>query len=126
MVSTLRRRLGNRSGKVKLGCLITLAVLAAAIYISLVNVRTYINYWAMKDEMNTQAQFAVNLDDETIRRRLSAKADELRLPAEARRITIRRRSRPREIIISTQWNVTLNRLVVRLPLTFRPEVHQEL
>lgn len=126
MVSTLRHRLGDRSGKVKLGCLLTLAILAAAIYISLVNVRTYINYWAMKDEMNTQAQFAVNLDDEAIRRRLSAKADELGLPAEARRITIRRRSRPREIIISTQWGVTLNLLVVRLPLTFRPEVHQEL
>jgi hypothetical protein len=126
MVSMLRRRLGNRSGKVKLGCLLTIALLAAGVYVSIVNVPTYISYWAMKDEMNTQAQFAVNLDDETIRRRLRAKADELQLPAEARRIAIRRRSRPREIVISTQWDVTLNLLLVQVPLTFRPEVHQEL
>lgn len=126
MVSALRRRIGNRRGKVKLGCLLTLALLGAGIYLSITNVRTYINYWAMKDEMRVQAQFANNLDDESIRRRLRAKADELQLPPDARRITIRRRTRPREIVIATEWQVTLDLLVTRVPLTFRPEVRQQL
>ncbi len=126
MVSTLRRRIGNRRGKVKLGCLLTLALLGAATYLTITNVRSYINYWAMRDEMRTQAQFANNLDDESIRRRLRAKADELQLPPEARRVTIRRRTRPREIVIATAWQVTLDLLVTRVPLTFRPQVRQQL
>jgi hypothetical protein len=126
MVSTLIRRIGNRRGKVKLGCLLTLALLGAGTFLTITNVRTYINYWAMKDEMRTQAQFANNLDDESIRRRLRAKADELQLPPEARRVTIRRRTRPREIVIATQWQVTLNLLVTNVPLTFSPEVRQPL
>jgi hypothetical protein len=126
MVSTLRRRIGNRRGKIRLGCLLTLAVLGAGTYFTITNVRTYINYWAMKDEMRTQAQFANNLDDESIRRRLRAKADELQLPPEARRITIRRRTRPREIVIGTEWQVTLNLLVTGVPVTFKPEVRQQL
>ena len=126
MVSTLRGPVGNRRGKVKLGCLLTLVLLGAGVYLTIANVRTYIDYWAMKDEMRTQAQFANNLDDESIRRRLRAKADELQLPPEARRITIRRRTRPREIVITTEWQVTLDLLVTSVPLTFTPEVRQQL
>jgi hypothetical protein len=126
MVSTLRRRIANRRGKIKLGCLLTLAMLAAAVYLTIANVRTYIDYWAMKDEMRVQAQFANNLDDASIRRRLRAKADELQLPAEARRITIRRRTRPREIVIATEWQVSIKLLVTSVPLTFSPEVRQQL
>jgi hypothetical protein len=126
MVTTLRHPIANRRGKVKLGCVLTLAVLAAGVYLTIANVRTYINYWAMKDEMRVQAQFANNLDDESIRRRLRAKADELQLPPEARRITIRRRTRPREIVITTEWEVMLKLLVTTMPLTFSPEVRQQL
>jgi hypothetical protein len=126
MVSSLSRRIGNRRGKIKLGCVLTLALLGAGVYLTIANIRTYIDYWAMKDEMRVQAQFANNLDDQSIRRRLRAKADELQLPPEARRITIRRRTRPREIVISTQWQVTLKLLVTGVPLTFSPEVRQQL
>jgi hypothetical protein len=126
MVSLLRRRIGNRRGKVKAGCVLTLALLGVGVYLTIANIRTYIDYWAMKDEMRVQAQFANNLDDQSIRRRLRAKADELQLPPEARRITIRRRTRPREIVISTQWQVTLKLLVTGVPLTFSPEVRQQL
>jgi hypothetical protein len=112
----------GRAGKVRWGCLATVAVLAVAVWYSIPLGKTYLQYYRLKDEMKAQANFAVNIDDETIRRRLRAKVDELELPPEARRITIRRRSRPREVIITTSWPDTLSLPFYRLPVTFRPEV----
>lgn len=114
--------MSGRAGKLRWGCLVTLALVAAAIYYGIPISRTYIQYYRMKDEMKVQANFAVNIDDDAIRRRLRATADELRLPAQAREITIRRRSRPREVVITTSWPDTLNLPLYRLPITFRPEV----
>jgi len=53
---------------------------------------SYIAYNRMSEEMQTQAGFAPALDDGAIRRRLIAKAEELDLPEDAKRITIRRLS----------------------------------
>jgi hypothetical protein len=110
------------AGKVRWGCLASVALLAIVIYYSIPVGQTYIQYLRMKDEMKAQANFAVNIDDDTIRRRLWAKVDELGLPREARRINIRRRSRPREIVITTTWADTLNLPFYRWPVTLRPEV----
>jgi hypothetical protein len=112
----------GRAGKVKWGCLASLALAAVAVWYSIPIGKTYLTYFSMKDEMKVQANFAVNIDDDTIRRRLRAKVDELNLPTEARRISIRRRSRPREVVISTSWADTLNLPFYRLPITFKPEV----
>jgi hypothetical protein len=112
----------GRAGKVRWGCVVSLALLAVGIYYGIPIGRTYIEYYQMKDEMKVQANFAVNIDDDTIRRRLRAKADELGLPPEAGRITIRRRSRPREVVISTTWPDTVALPFYRMPVTFRPEV----
>jgi hypothetical protein len=112
----------GQAGKIRWGCVVSLLLVAAAVYYGIPIGKTYIQYYAMKDEMKAQANFAVNIDDDAIRRRLRAKADELELPSEARRITIRRRSRPREVVISTSWPDTLNLLFYRMPVTFKPEV----
>lgn len=111
----------GRAGKVRWGCLVSLALLAAAIYYGVPIARTYLDYYQMKDEMNVQARFAVNINDDAIRRRLQAKAEELGLPAEAGRITIRRRPRPREIVITTTWPDTLRLPFYQIPITLRPE-----
>jgi hypothetical protein len=112
----------GRSGKVRWGCLFSLAVLGLCIYYGIPIGQSFIQYYRMKDEMQVQANFAVNIGDDAIRRRLSAKADELKLPADARRVSIRRRSRLREVVISTSWPDTLNLPLYRFPITFRPEV----
>jgi hypothetical protein len=112
----------DRSGKARWGCLVSLALLGLCIYYGIPIGRSFIQYFRMKDEMQVQANFAVNISDDAIRRRLWAKVEELRLPAEARRISIRRRSRPREVVISTSWLDTLNLPLYRLPFTFKPEV----
>jgi hypothetical protein len=112
----------GRAGKMRWGCLVSLALVAIAIYFGIPIGRTFFQYYQMKDEMKVQANFAVNIDDDTIRRRLRAKAEELGLPIEAGRVSIRRRSRPREVVISTTWPDTLVFPLYRLPVTFKPEV----
>jgi hypothetical protein len=112
----------GRAGKVKWGCLVSLALVAIAVYYGVPIGKTYVQYYQMKDEMKVQANFAVNIDDDTIRRRLRAKAEELGLPVEAGRVSILRRSRPREVVISTSWPDTLALPLYRLPVTFKPEV----
>ncbi len=95
-------------GKRRLGCLITLLLLTASGYYGVEVGTAYLKYYRMVDEMNVQARFAPNLDDGMIRRRLRRKATELQLPPDAQKITIRRRSRPREIIIRISWLDTLD------------------
>jgi hypothetical protein len=96
-------------------------LVAAGIYYGIPIARLYIDYYQMKDEMQVQARFAVNIDDDAIRRRLRAKAEELGLPPESRRISIVRRSRPREIVITTTWPDTLRLPLYKRPITLRPE-----
>jgi hypothetical protein len=112
----------GRAGKVRWGCLFSLALLGVVIYYGIPASRSFIQYYRMKDEMQAQANFAVNIGDDAILRRLRAKADELTLPREAREIVIRRRSRPREVVITTSWPDTLRLPFYRVPITFRPEV----
>ena len=119
-------RVGNRAGKVNWGCLLTLVVLAAAVYYGIDAGFRYARYFQLKDEMQTVANFATALDDEAIVRRLRAKVDELGLPADARRFRVRRRSRPREIIITTSWPDTVRLPFYNLPVTHRPEVRGQL
>ena len=120
------RRLANRRGKGKLGCVLWLAIFGAGIYYGIDAGASYIRYYRMLDEMKVQARFATNLDDDTIRRRLRQKIQELSLPEEARRISIRRRGRPREVIITTTWQDTLNLPFRQLILTRKPEAREAL
>jgi hypothetical protein len=116
------RRAAGQAGKVRVGCLVTLALLAGIIYYGVGAGQGYLRYYRMKDEMGVQARFARNLGDDEIRSRLRAAATELGLPRDAQRFTIRRRGRPREIVISTTWPDTIVLLLYRLPVTYRPEV----
>jgi hypothetical protein len=116
----------NRRGKSRVGCLFTLLLLVTVGYYG-VNVGTvYLQYWRLMDEMNTNARLATNLDDRTILRRVRAKVDELGLPAEARKVTIRRTRRPREIRIKTSYEVILELPFVTYSVTLTPEARQPL
>lgn len=116
-------RAGKRS---PLGCLFMILLLAAGGYYGWEVGEAYLRYYRMLDEMKVQARFATNLEDGVIRRRLRAKADELELPPDAKKITIRRRSRPREIIIQTEWLDTLDLPFVQHVKTFRAEAREPL
>ena len=95
----MRARPLGRRGIGRTGCLLWVLVFVAAGYFGVEIGTIYIRKWRMEDEIKTQAAFAPSLTDDTIRRRLLNKVDELDLPPEAREITIRRTARPNEIRI---------------------------
>jgi hypothetical protein len=114
-------RLQNRAGKSNFGCIVTLLLLAGVAYYGSGAGASYLRYWQMLDEMKSQARFGPTLDDPVIRRRLVTKAQELELPAEASRFVIRRLARPREIVITTRWQDTVELPFYSWVITFRPE-----
>ena len=102
-----RRWLDDERGATRTGCLFFVLVVVAALYFGHPIASMYIRYYRMQNEMRTQARFAPSIDDGAIQRRLLQTVDDLGLPLEARRLRIRRTSRPREIIISTSWEETI-------------------
>jgi hypothetical protein len=119
-------RARGRSGKVRVGCLFSLVVAAAALYYSKDAVGVYFRYWQIKDEMRSVARLASGLDDATIQRRLRAKAEALALPPSASRFTIRRLARPREIHISMSYEETVTLPFFQHTFQFKPEVRSPL
>ena len=116
----------GRRGASRIGCLFTLLLVAVGGYYAANRGGVYWRYYQMKDAMRAEARLAPSIDDDVIRRRLVARADELGLPREAQRFRIRRRSRPREIVISTEWQETIELPFVQRVLTMRPEVRAQL
>lgn len=119
-------RLRDESGKGRLGCLVWMLIGAAGVYYGQGLGLHYVQYYRMQQEMQSQAVLAPALDDGAIRRRLIAKAEALDLPEDAKRITIRRLGTPREIVISTTWQVILEVPFFTYPVTFHPVVHAPL
>ena len=125
MVTVRRRRL-NQRGAGRTGCLLTLLVVVAVAYFGMPIAGIYVRYYRFKNEMQTQARFAPSINDDTIRRRLFLSIDELGIPDTAKRLRIRRTSRPREIQISTDWPETIVLPFYSWVITLRPEVRERL
>jgi hypothetical protein len=117
---------GGRRTKRPVGFLVLLAVVGILIYFGIAPARGYVRYYQMKEAMQEQAGYATSLTDDDIRRQLRTKATELGLPAEAYRVTIRRRGRPREITMSATWTDTVAVLFYAVPITYRPQVRAPL
>ncbi|UCG86881.1 MAG: hypothetical protein JSW71_23810 [Gemmatimonadota bacterium] len=113
-------------GKTRLGCILTLLLLAIGLYYGIPIGTIYVNHWRFKEEMKTQARLAPSIDDAAIRRRLRLKAEDLGLPEEARQIVIRRTLRPREIVIRTTYEQTIDLPFVHHTFTLSPEVRSPL
>lgn len=116
----------NTRGSSKKGCLFTLLLLAVATYYGIGIGGHYFRYFRLLDEMRTQARLATNIDNATIQRRVLGKIEELDLPSEARRLTIRRTARPREILIRTSYPVTFELPFYVYVHTFTPEARAPL
>ena len=98
----------NQRGRRRLGCLFTLLILATLGYYGLDPGNMLFKSWQLEQEMKAQAGFAPSIDNAAIRRRLLRKIQSLELPDEARaNLRIRRTFRPREIVITTEFEVTI-------------------
>ncbi len=111
-------------GRGALGCLGSLLVLAALIYAGFIFGPPWLRYQQYRDEMKTEARFSISLPDSVIRSRLAVRADSLRLPAAARKISIvRHGGSPPTIIISAAYDEHLHLLLLGTrTLHFKPSV----
>lgn len=80
----------NRSGASKLGCLMTLLIIAAVVYFGFNAGVRFWHYYEFKDAMQSEARYSAHRSDAVIRRRLVELADSLSLPESAQNIRIRR------------------------------------
>ena len=126
MVGRPEPRWRSRSGKSRLGCVLTLLFLVVGLYYGIPVGTIYVNYWRFKEEMKTQARLAPSIDNAAIRRRLVQKVEVLGLPEQAKQITIQRTLRPREIVIRTTYEQTLDLPFVHRTFTLTPEVKSPL
>jgi hypothetical protein len=80
----------TRSGKTQVGCLLSILLVAAAVYFG-VNVGNVLwDYYQFTDRMKQEVRFASSRSDAVIKRRLSAFADSLGLPEAARNVHVKR------------------------------------
>lgn len=114
---------GNRRGASKLGCLFSVLLFGVTVVYGLQVGQIYYRYYSLRDTIRSEARFAANKSDQAIRRTLVARIDELGIPAEAKRLVVRRTGPPYLIRIRTEY-----REDVRLPfgrthtIVFRPSV----
>jgi hypothetical protein len=123
---TRERRSRTNAGRVSLSGLLTLLVVVVLVYYGLPAVTAYFRYWRMQVEMKEQARQSPGLTDDVIRRRLTIRAAELNLPPEAHRFVIQRRTRPREMVITTSWQVPLELPFTTYIWIARPEARAPL
>ena len=116
----------SRHGKSNLGCLVSLALFVAALYYGINIGEVYVRYYQMLDEMRSQARLAPGLTDAVIHRRLLDKADELGLPPEADKITIRRTPQPARIVIESEYSETLQLPLITPTCHFHPRAEEPL
>jgi len=93
----------NRRGSSTTGCLFTLLVFCGALYYGVHIGEVYWRYYQFQEEMRSEARLAPSLTDGVIRRRLLLKIDELDLPDEAQKLTIKRIARPPQITIEAEY-----------------------
>ena len=113
----------SRRGESRLGCLVSLALFVGALYYGINIGEVYIRYYQLQEEMRSAARLAPSLTDDVIRRRLNDKVDDLGLPAEAHRFTIRR---TRAITIETAYEETLDLPFFNHTFRFRPRAEAPL
>jgi hypothetical protein len=99
-----------------LGCLIPLLILAVVIYFAIDLGTAYFRYYQLKDAMGQEARFSYERTDAQITNHLSALADSLELPVDAKLITIVRSSST--INISSDYDE-----VIRLPFKQERVIH---
>lgn len=93
----------NRRGTSTMGCLVTLLLFSVALYYGVHIGEVYWRFYQYQEEMRSQARLAPGIPDGVILRRLLTKVDELDLPPEAQKISIKRTARPRQIAIEAEY-----------------------
>lgn len=108
----------SRRGRSRIGCLLTLLIVAALGTFGFYYGQAYLNFVRFQDEMKSEAKFAMHSTDDEIKARVVALADTMGLPASAKRVTVRRG--PHEIIIYSQYIVRIELPLFAREFQFNP------
>lgn len=119
------RRRDGRRGSSSLGCLVSLALFAIAVYYGVQIGQVYFRYYQLLDEMQSQARLADEISDDVIRQRLRARADDL-MPGLVGRFQVRRTGRPPAITISTEYSERVELPFFDHTFVFRPSAREPL
>lgn len=108
----------TRRGAGSFGCLISLLLVAVVGYVGFRIGDAYLGYLRYKDAMAQQVRFADRYSDSVIRLHLTAIADSLGLPPDARVLTLEREGDT--IRISARYTETMDFRVTKKELHFNP------
>lgn len=112
-----RSAVRNRSGKVKVGTLIWLIVIAIPVYFAIQFGGVYIRKYKLEDVVNQELSYAGQRADDAIRQRLVAEIAAMDLPpAAASRLQFSRVESPRALQLSISYVETINLLFTKKPL----------
>ena len=116
----------SQRGKSRVGCIVTLLLLALGLYYGIPAGSVYVRYWRLNQEIKTQARVAPSIDNATIIRRIRRTVEELGLTEEAKQVSVRRTLRPREIVIKTGYEETIELPFFSYTFALAPEVKSPL
>lgn len=119
------RRRGSRRGAGKFGCLISLALFAAALYYGINIGQVYFRYYQLLGGMRSQAKLAQSLQDDVIYRRLGEQADSL-LPGVRPRFRITRGGQPNRIVIESEYTERVDLPLFKRTFILRPRAEEPL
>jgi hypothetical protein len=112
----------GRRGASSLGCLVSLVLLAGALYYGVRIGGVYWRFYELQDDMRQEARFAGQLTDEAIRRRLLARADSVLGLAPDFRIS----RAPERITIQGDYTETVELPLFKHTFVLRPRVEEPL
>lgn len=116
----------RRRGASTLGCLFSILITAVILYYGVNLGRVWWRYWEILDRMKSAARFAITQPVPETLRRLQADAEEIGLPAEAKRFQIKRVQAPPSITISTEYHEKVELPFLHRTIAFKPSVTQRL
>ena len=87
-----RNAFAPRRGAITLGCLVSLLLVAAALYFGIPAGESYMKYLEYKDVMAQEVRFRAKDPDVKIKAHLAVAADSLGLPEDAGKVTITRKN----------------------------------
>lgn len=112
---------GNRSGKIKVGTLIGLVVLVAAVYYAFEFRGLYWRQYKLKEVVEQQLAYAGQLSDDAIRENLLAEIAGLGLPGEVLIFHFARIPQPQALEVSISYVETVNLLFTtkKMPMSLQ-------
>ncbi|GAC1479054.1 MAG: hypothetical protein NVS1B4_23300 [Gemmatimonadaceae bacterium] len=111
----------TRRGGGRLGCLISLLLIAAIAYVGVNIGEPYVRHYRYRDAIAQEAHLAGKNSDVVIRRRLASLADSLGLPEAAQDVAIMRNGRRITITANYVEHVVLPHFARSFPFAVRVE-----